>query len=59
VSLRGEKYDKNALTAAHKRYPLGSRVNAPSPKAMASDNRLEALFRPEAGNRLATRSGPT
>jgi len=26
VSLRGEKYDKNALTAAHKRYPLGSRV---------------------------------
>jgi rare lipoprotein A len=27
VSLRGEKYDKNALTAAHKRYPLGSTVN--------------------------------
>jgi rare lipoprotein A len=26
VSLRGEKYDKNALTAAHKRYPLGSTV---------------------------------
>lgn len=27
VSLKGEKYDKNALTAAaHKRYPLGSMV---------------------------------
>jgi len=26
VSLRGEKYDKNALTAAHKQYPLGSTV---------------------------------
>jgi rare lipoprotein A len=26
VALRGEKYDKNALTAAHKRYPLGSTV---------------------------------
>jgi rare lipoprotein A len=27
VSLKGEKYDKNALTAAtHKRYPLGSTV---------------------------------
>jgi rare lipoprotein A len=26
VALRGEKYDKNALTAAHNRYPLGSMV---------------------------------
>jgi rare lipoprotein A len=26
VSLRGEKYDKGALTAAHKSYPLGSKV---------------------------------
>jgi rare lipoprotein A len=26
VSLRGEKYDKSALTAAHKSYPLGSMV---------------------------------
>jgi rare lipoprotein A len=26
VALRGEKYDKNALTAAQNRYPLGSLV---------------------------------
>jgi rare lipoprotein A len=26
VALRGEKYDKNALTAAQNRYPLGSMV---------------------------------